>query len=54
MNPPNDVEFSRFKSGLAKILKVSKAELQQRMKEEKRKPKASASRASDASPKSAT
>ncbi|HEY3706023.1 MAG TPA: hypothetical protein VGL22_13240 [Terracidiphilus sp.] len=48
--PPNNPEFSRFTEAMRTILKVSKAELNQRMKAEKRKPKgASASRVSGAS-----
>jgi hypothetical protein len=47
--PPNNPEFTRFTEAMRSILKVSKAELNQRMKAEKRKPKASASRDSGAS-----
>lgn len=52
MNPPKDAEFAKFTNAMRDILKVSKTELQRRMEEEKRKPKAPASRASGASPTS--
>jgi hypothetical protein len=48
MNAPKNAEFIRFTNALRDILKVSKEELQRRLEEEKRKPKASASRASAA------
>lgn len=54
MNPPKDAEFAKFTNAMRDILKVSKVELQRRMEEEKRKPKASASRVSGVSPKRAT
>ncbi len=58
MNPPKDAEFQKFTSAMRDILKVSKTDLQRRMRDEKaekRKPsKTSASRASGASPKRAT
>lgn len=47
--PPKSPEFTRFTNAMGKILKVSKVELQKRLEEEKRKPKAPASRVPDAS-----
>jgi len=52
--PPNSPEFQKFTQAMRDILKVSKSELQRRAEAEKRKPKASASRASVASPRRAT
>ena len=43
--PPDNPEFTRFTSAMRDIMKVSKTELQRRIETEKRKPKASASRA---------
>ncbi len=40
--PPDNSEFARFTSAMRGIMKVSKAELNRRMKAEKRKPKAPA------------
>ncbi len=51
--PPNDPEFAHFTDAMRTIMKVSKADIQKAMKEEKRKPRASASRAVAPSPKSA-
>jgi hypothetical protein len=47
--PPNNLEFTRFTDAMRKILKVSKAELNERIKAEKRKSKIPASRDSGAS-----
>jgi hypothetical protein len=47
--PPTDPEFTRFTDAMRKILKVSKAELNERMKAEKRKSKTPASRDSGVS-----
>jgi len=44
--PPDNPEFARFTEAMRTILKVSKTELNERMKTEKRKPKTSASRVS--------
>jgi len=44
---PQSEEYTRFENLLGEVLTVSKAELNRRMEEEKRKPKAPASRASD-------
>jgi len=44
--PPDNPEFARFTDAMRTILKVSKTELNERMKTEKRKPKTSASRVS--------
>jgi hypothetical protein len=49
--PPKNPEFARFTSAMRKIMKVSKADIQTAMAEEKRKPNASASRASATRPK---
>jgi hypothetical protein len=46
--PPKNAEFTKFTNAMRGILKVSKAELQSRIKSEKRKPKTSASRDSAA------
>ena len=35
MNPPKDPEFTKFTNAMKDILKVSKAELQKRMEQEK-------------------
>jgi hypothetical protein len=43
---PQSEEYTRFENLLGEVLSVSKAEINKRMKEEKRKPKASASHAS--------
>jgi len=59
--PPSDPEFQRFTEAMRRIMTVSKADIQQDMAEEKRKPKTRtsalrrrrASRALAASPKSA-
>jgi len=51
--PPDNPEFRNFTSAMREIMKVSKTEVQARVKEEKRKPKASASRDSDAASKTA-
>ena len=51
--PPSGEEFVKFTKALRDILKVSKTELQRRIEAEKRKPSASASRASGASLKKA-
>jgi hypothetical protein len=44
---PHSEEYTRFENLLGEVLTVSKAELNRRMEEEKKKPKAPASRASD-------
>jgi hypothetical protein len=51
MNPPKDAEFAKFTNAMRDILKVSKTELQRRIEEEKRNPKASASRVPVVAPK---
>jgi hypothetical protein len=44
---PQSEEYRRFENLLGHVLTVSKEELNRRMEEEKRKPKAPASRVSD-------
>lgn len=51
--PPADPEFKRFTDAMRHIMKVSKVDIQKAMKAEKRKPKNSASRVSEAAPKPA-
>jgi hypothetical protein len=51
--PPDNPEFAKFTSAMREMMKVSKTELQRRIEAEKRKPKASASRASVSSSKRA-
>lgn len=46
---PQNPEFANFTDAMRTILKVSKTELQRRINEEKRKPKASASHVSGVS-----
>jgi hypothetical protein len=48
--PPDNPEFARFTEAMRGIMKVSKVELQRRMEEEKRTPRAVASRAFRAIP----
>jgi hypothetical protein len=43
--PPDTPEFQRFSAAVRDIMKVSKVEMDRRIQAEKRKPKASASRA---------
>jgi hypothetical protein len=42
--PPDTPEFARFTAAMREIMKVSKAEMNKRIAEEKRKPKTSVSR----------
>lgn len=51
--PPKSPEFDRFTSAMRQIMTVSKTELNRRIEEEKRKPKASASHVSANVPKRA-
>jgi hypothetical protein len=41
--PPDNPEFERFTEAMRRIMTVSKTEIQKAIKEEKRKPRASAS-----------
>jgi len=47
--PPDNPEFERFTDAMRRIMTVSKTDIQKAIKAEKRKPKTSASRDSDAS-----
>jgi Mor family transcriptional regulator len=50
---PTSSEYKAFENVLGSVLKVTKAELNRRIEEEKRKPKARASHVSDDSSKPA-
>jgi len=52
--PPDNPEFARFTEAMGTIMKVSKVEINRRIKAEKRKPRTSAVRAPAVSPKNAT
>jgi hypothetical protein len=45
--PPDNPEFERFTEAMRHIMTVSKTDIQEAIKEEKRKPSASASRVSE-------
>jgi hypothetical protein len=49
--PPNNPEFAKFTEAMRTIMTVPKADIQEALKREKRKPKASASRVSAVPPK---
>lgn len=51
--PPDNPEFERFTEAMRKIMRVSKADIQQGMKTKRLKPKTSASRVGATSPKPA-
>lgn len=51
--PPSNPEFERFTDAMRSLMKVSKTEISERMKAQRRKPGASASRVSGAASKRA-
>jgi hypothetical protein len=51
--PPDNPEFARLTDAMRHIMTVSKTDIQKAMKEEKRKPRASASRVSATATKTA-